>query len=147
MMIWYSSMTTATQSQQSWNDDVSILRNIISENERRITKSESKEAEDEFSLDIDEQLTWAMLQRDELRKKQKLAASSYSIRDWDSASRWNNEEKSSSLHSSSHEEFERSTHRLHSVDDDETKSSRDRLVEAKTLNVFEEVLWQNLKKT
>jgi len=50
------------------------LRDIISENERRITKSESEEAEDELSLDIDEQLTRAMLQRDELRKKQKLAA-------------------------------------------------------------------------
>ncbi len=36
-------------------------------------KSESKEAEDELSLNINEQLTWAMLQRDELRKKQKLA--------------------------------------------------------------------------
>jgi len=29
-------------------------------------KSESEEAEDEFSLDINEQLTQAMLQRDEL---------------------------------------------------------------------------------
>jgi len=37
-------------------------------------KSESEEAEDKLSLDIDEQLTWAMLQRDELQKKQKLAA-------------------------------------------------------------------------
>ncbi len=37
-------------------------------------KSESEEAEDELSLDINEQLTWAMLQHDELRKKQKLAA-------------------------------------------------------------------------
>ncbi len=73
-MIWYSSMTTATRLQQSQNDDVSILQDIISENERRITESESEEAEDELSLDIDEQLTWAMLQRDELRKKQKLAA-------------------------------------------------------------------------
>ncbi len=36
-------------------------------------KSESEEAEDEFSLDINEQLTWVMLQRDELQKKQKLA--------------------------------------------------------------------------
>ncbi len=35
-------------------------------------KSESKEAENELSLDIDEQLTWAMLQHDELQKKQKL---------------------------------------------------------------------------
>ncbi len=73
-MIWYSSMITATWSQQNWNDDVSILRDIISENERRITESESEEAEDELSLDIDEQLIWVMLQRDELRKKQKLAA-------------------------------------------------------------------------
>ena len=60
--------------QQSWNDDVSILRDIISENECRITKSESEEAEDEFSLNINEQLTQAMLQRNELQKKQKLAA-------------------------------------------------------------------------
>ena len=37
-------------------------------------KSESKEAKNELSLDIDEQLTWAMLQHDELQKKQKLAA-------------------------------------------------------------------------
>jgi len=37
-------------------------------------KSESKEAEDEFSLDINEQLTQAMLQYDELQKKQKLEA-------------------------------------------------------------------------
>jgi len=37
-------------------------------------KSESEETEDELSLDIDEQLTRAMLQRDELQKKQKLAA-------------------------------------------------------------------------
>jgi len=36
-------------------------------------KSESEEAEDELSLDINEQLTCIMLQRDELQKKQKLA--------------------------------------------------------------------------
>jgi len=42
------------------------LQDIISENERCITESESEEAEDELSLDIDEQLTQAMLQRDEL---------------------------------------------------------------------------------
>ncbi len=35
-------------------------------------KSESEKAEDEFFLDINEQLTWAMLQHDELQKKQKL---------------------------------------------------------------------------
>ncbi len=51
-----------------------ILQDIISENERCITKLESKEAENELSLDIDEQLTWVMLQRDELQTKQKLAA-------------------------------------------------------------------------
>ena len=72
-MIWYSSMITATWLQQSWNDDVLILWDIISENKRRIMKSESEEAEDEFSLDINEQRTQAMLQRDELWKKQKLA--------------------------------------------------------------------------
>ena len=37
-------------------------------------KSESEEAENEFSLDINEQLTQAMLWCDELQKKQKLAA-------------------------------------------------------------------------
>jgi len=37
-------------------------------------KSESEEAEDELSLDINEQLTRVMLQHDELQKKQKLAA-------------------------------------------------------------------------
>ncbi len=73
-MIWYSSMTTATWLQQSCNNDVLILQDTISENERRIMKSESEEAEDELSLDINEQLTQAMLQRDELQKKQKLAA-------------------------------------------------------------------------
>ena len=73
-MIWYSSMTTATWLQQSWNDDISVLQNIISENKRCIIESESEEAENELSLDIDEQLIWAMLQRDELWKKQKLAA-------------------------------------------------------------------------
>ena len=36
-------------------------------------KSESEEAEDEFSLNINDQLTQAMLQHDELQKKQKLA--------------------------------------------------------------------------
>jgi len=37
-------------------------------------KSESEEAENKLSLDINEQLTCVMLQRDELQKKQKLAA-------------------------------------------------------------------------
>jgi len=37
-------------------------------------KSESEEAEDKLFLDINEQLTQAMLQCDELQKKQKLAA-------------------------------------------------------------------------
>ncbi len=73
VMIWYSSMTTATRLQQSCNNNVSILQDTISENERCIMKSESEEAEDELSLDIDEQLTRAMLQCDELQKKQKLA--------------------------------------------------------------------------
>ncbi len=73
-MIWYSSMTTAMRSQQNRNDNVSILQDIISENERCINESESEEAENELFLDIDEQLTWAMLQCDKLRKKQKLAA-------------------------------------------------------------------------
>ncbi len=71
-MIQYSSMTIAMQSQQSWNDDVSILQDIISENKHHIMKLESEEAEDELFLDINEQLTWVMLQHDELWKKQKL---------------------------------------------------------------------------
>jgi len=37
-------------------------------------KSENEEAENELSLDITEQLTQAMLQCNELQKKQKLAA-------------------------------------------------------------------------
>ena len=74
VMIWYSSMTTATWLQQNCNNNVSILQDIISENERCIMKSESEEAEDELSLDINEQLTCVMLQCDELQKKQKLAA-------------------------------------------------------------------------
>jgi len=57
MMIQYSSMITATQSQQNCNDNILISQDIISENERCITKSESEEAEDELSLDINEQLT------------------------------------------------------------------------------------------
>ncbi len=60
-MIWYSSMTTATWLQQNHNDDVLILQDIISENERRIMKQESEEAEDELFLDINEQLTQVML--------------------------------------------------------------------------------------
>ena len=60
-MIWYSSIITATQLQQNWNNDVLILQNIISENKRHIMKSESEEAEDELSLDINEQLTQSML--------------------------------------------------------------------------------------
>jgi len=50
------------------------LQDIISENKRHITESESEEAKNELSLDINEQLTQAMLQRNELQKKQKLAA-------------------------------------------------------------------------
>ena len=58
--------------QQSWNDYVSILQDIISENECHITELKSKEAKNKFSLDINEQLAWVMLQCDELQKKQKL---------------------------------------------------------------------------
>ncbi len=65
-------MITVTWLQQSQNNDISILQNIISKNERCIIKSENKEAENEFFLDIDEQLTWVMLQCDKLQKKQKL---------------------------------------------------------------------------
>ncbi len=60
--------------QQSCNNDVLILQNTISENECYIMKSESKEAEDKFFLNINEQLTCIMLQHNELWKKQKLAA-------------------------------------------------------------------------
>ncbi len=58
--------------QQSWNNDVSILQDIISENKCHITELKSEEAKNKFSLDINEQLTWVMLQCDELQKKQKL---------------------------------------------------------------------------
>ncbi len=71
----------------------------------------------------------------------------YSIKDWDSASCWNNEEKSLSFHLNLYEELEQFTHHLHSVDDDETKSSQDCFTEAKILNVFEEISWQNHKRT
>jgi len=54
-------MTTATRLQQSCNNNVLISQNTISENKRCIIKSESKEAEDELSLDINEQLTCVML--------------------------------------------------------------------------------------
>jgi len=50
-------MITATRSQQNRNDDILILQDIILENKHHIMKSESEEAEDEFSLDINEQLT------------------------------------------------------------------------------------------
>ncbi len=73
--------------------------------------------------------------------------SSYSIKDWDFAIQWNNEEKLSSFHLNFYEEFEWFTHCLHSVDDDKTKSSRNCFAEVKTLNVFEEVSWQNHKRT
>jgi len=43
--------------QQSYNNDVLILQDIISENECCIMKLESEKAENEFSLDINEQLT------------------------------------------------------------------------------------------
>ncbi len=43
--------------QQSYNNDVLILQDIISENECCIMKLESEEAENKFSLDINEQLT------------------------------------------------------------------------------------------
>jgi len=48
------------------------LQNIISENKHCIIESESEETENELSLNINEQLTQAMLQHDELQKKQKL---------------------------------------------------------------------------
>ncbi len=74
-------------------------------------------------------------------------ASNYLIKDWNFASHWNDKEKLSSFHLSSHEEFEWFTHRLHNVDNDKMKSSWDHLAEAKTLNVFKEVSWQNHKRT
>ena len=72
--------------------------------------------------------------------------SSYSIKDWDFANCWNDKEKSSSFHLNFHEELKWFTHRLHSVNDDETKLSRSCLAEVKILNAFEEVSWQNHKK-
>ncbi len=72
---------------------------------------------------------------------------SYSIKDWDSANCWNDEKKLLNFYLSSHKELEWFMHHLHSVDDDETKSSQDCFAKAKTFNVFEEVSWQNYKKT
>ncbi len=66
---------------------------------------------------------------------------SYSVEDWDSASHWNNEEKSLSFHSSFHEELEWFTHHFHNVNDDKIKSSQDCFAETKILNVFKEVSW------
>jgi len=57
MIIWYSSMITEMQLQQSWSDDASTLQNIMIEN---------KDAENELFLDINEQLTWIIIQHDEL---------------------------------------------------------------------------------
>jgi len=92
-----------------------------------------------WTVDTSNALTWWTAKETEV--------SNYSIKDWNSASHWNNEEKSSSFHLSSYEEFEWSTHHLHNVDDDKTKSSWSHLAKAKTLNVFEEVSWQNHKRT
>ncbi len=50
-------------------DSISSLAQSLTE--CYIMKSESEKAEDEFSLDINKQLTWVMLQRDKLQKKQK----------------------------------------------------------------------------
>ncbi len=67
--------------------------------------------------------------------------SNYLIKDWDSASCWNNEEKSLSFHLSSYEELKQSTYHFNSVDNNETKSSQDHFAKAKTFNVLEEVSW------
>ncbi len=67
----------------------------------------------------------------------------YLIKDWDSESHWNNEEKSSSFHLNFYEELEWFTHHLHNINEDKMKSSQDYLVKAKILNVFEEISWQN----
>ena len=56
-MIWYSSVIITTWLQQSCNDNILILQNIILENECHIMKLESEKAENELSLDINEQLT------------------------------------------------------------------------------------------
>jgi len=138
-------MTTATWLQQNCNDDVSILRNIISENKHRIMKSESKEAENKFSLNINKQLTKAMLWWNELRKKQKLTVIQSEIEILQVVETM--KKKSSSFHLSSHEEFKWSTHYFHSVDEDETKSSQDCFAEVKILNIFKEVSWQNHQRT
>ncbi len=57
-MLSYLSFTTQFHVKRFHHfTDVSILWNIISENECHIIKSESKEAENEFFLNINEQLT------------------------------------------------------------------------------------------
>jgi len=49
-------MTTVTQLQQSHNNNVSILQNVISKNEHHTMKFEKKN-ENELFLDINKQLT------------------------------------------------------------------------------------------
>ncbi len=66
--------------------------------------------------------------------------SNYLIKDWDSASHWNDEEKLLSFHLSSYEELEQFMHYFHNVDDNKMKSSWSCFAEVKILNVFEEVL-------
>ena len=92
-----------------------------------------------WTTDMSNASTWWIAKETEV--------SSYSIKDWNSASCWNKKKKSSSFHLSSHEEFKWSTHCFHNVDDNKMKSSWDHFAEAKTLNVFEEVSWQNHKRT
>jgi hypothetical protein len=72
MMIQYSSMITETQLQQSWNDEASTLQDIMTENEHHNLKFKNEEVKDELFLDLNEQLTKAILQCNELQKKQKL---------------------------------------------------------------------------
>ncbi len=73
---------------------------------------------------------------------------SYLIKDWNFESCWNDKEKSFSFHLNLHWEPKWFMHHcFYNVDDDEMKSSWSHHIKAKILNAFEEVSWQNHKKT
>ncbi len=52
-------------------------------------------------------------------------ANNYLIRDWNSASRWNNEEKSLNFHLNSHEELEWFTHCLKITRNDQSRMNEE----------------------
>jgi len=96
-------------------------------------KSESEEAENELSLDIDEQLTRAMLQRDELQKKQKLAVIRSEIETLQVI------ETTKKSYQAFTRVLTKNLNDLHIVFIVSTIAKRSHHAEAKTLNVFQEV--------